>query len=147
MRSVKYTLDTAPAYSAWGLTFLRIVVGAVFLRHGLLKLSDFNGAVGLFEAMHMPLPFFSAVVVTLVEVLGGVALLLGFFTRLAAALVALDMLVAVLVVYLKPTFFQKGGIELPITLLAASVALAALGGGAALLDSFIFKPTSRPRAS
>jgi putative oxidoreductase len=85
--------------------------------------------------------------VTLVEVLGGAAILLGLFPRLAAALIAIDMLVAVLVVYFKPTFFQKGGIELPITLFAASVALALLGGGAASLDNFIFKPTSRARTS
>jgi putative oxidoreductase len=147
MRSAKHTLNTASAYSEWGLTFLRLVVGAVFLRHGLLKLLGFHAAVGLFEAMHMPLPFLSAVVVTLVEVLGGAAILLGLFPRLAAALIAIDMLVAVLVVYFKPTFFQKGGIELPITLFAASVALALLGGGAASLDNFIFKPTSRARTS
>jgi uncharacterized membrane protein YphA (DoxX/SURF4 family) len=45
--------------------------------------------------MHIPQPFLSAAVVTLVEFLGGIALLLVVFTRWAGALIAIDMPVAV----------------------------------------------------
>jgi putative oxidoreductase len=115
---------------------LRLAVGAVFLMHGTRELFQvgFSGVAGLFGSMHIPLPFVSAVVVTLVEFLGGLALLLGVFTRLAAALIAMDMLVAVFMVYSKPSFFHKAGIEYPIILLAATIALALSGPGAASLD-------------
>jgi putative oxidoreductase len=124
---------------SWGLTVLRVVVGGVFLRHGAQKLFEIGigGAADMFGSMHIPLPFVSAVVVTMVEFLGGIALLLGVLTRWAAALLAIDMVVGVTVVYLEPRFFQKGGIELPLTLLAASIALALLGPGAASLGSAI----------
>src|SRR4051812_28096178 len=104
--------------SSWGLTVLRVVVGSIFLRHGAQKLFEIGigGVAELFGSMHIPLPLVSAVGVTLVEFLGGIALLVGLFTRWAAALLAIDMLVGVVLVYLEPGFFKKGGIELPITL-------------------------------
>ena len=62
-----------------------------------------------------------------VEILGGLALILGLGTRLAAALLAIDMVVAVLAVRLAAGFV--GGYEFELTLLAASLSLALLGGG------------------
>ena len=129
----------APAvtYSSWGLTVLRVVVGAIFLLHGAHNLFETGiGAVaGTFHSLQIPLPLLSAVVVTLLEFLGGIALLLGGFTRAAGAVLAMDMFVATLLVYLEPGSFKKGGgIELPLTLLAASIALALSGRGAASLD-------------
>src|SRR5207249_5752548 len=72
-------------------------------------------------------PFLAAVVVIAVEILGGLALILGLGTRLAAALLAIDMVVAVLAVRLAAGFV--GGYEFELTLLAASLSLALLGGG------------------
>jgi putative oxidoreductase len=117
---------------SWGLTALRIVVGIVFLAHGYQKLFKFgfHGVAGMFAHMGIPLPGFFAVVVTLVEFVGGLLLIVGIATRAAAALIAVDMLVAVLAVHLKNGFFNPGGIEYPLTLLAASVCLAIAGGGA-----------------
>ena len=126
--------------SSWGLTILRLVVGGVILMHGAQKLFHvgFSGVAGSFASLHIPAPFVAAVVVTLVEFLGGIALLLGIVTRWAAALIAIDMLVAVVVVQLEPSAF-KGGIEAPLTLLAASIALALSGPGAVSLDGTIRK--------
>jgi putative oxidoreductase len=126
--------------SSWGLAILRVVVGGVILMHGAQKLFHvgFSGVAGSFESLHIPAPFLSAVVVTVVEFLGGIALLLGIFTRWAAALIAIDMLVAVVVVYLEPGSF-KSGIEVPLILLAASLALALSGPGAVSLDDTIRK--------
>ena len=72
-------------------------------------------------------------VVTLVEFFGGLALVLGLFTRWAAVLIACDMLVAVTVVHLRGGFFLPKGFEYALTMLAASIALALAGPGAAAL--------------
>jgi putative oxidoreductase len=128
---------------AWGLTVLRVVVGIVFLAHGWQKLFGFgfHGVAGFFAGAGIPLPFVSGVIVTLVEFLGGIALVVGLCTRWAAALNAFDMFVAILVVHLKNGFFDqpKHGIEYPLTLLAACIALAMLGPGAASVDGALAK--------
>jgi putative oxidoreductase len=117
---------------ACGLTILRITVGIVFLVHGYQKLFHigFHGVAAMFGHMGIPLPMVSAVVVTLVEFIGGILLVAGIGTRIAAALLAVDMAVAILAVHLKHGFgAQNGGFEYPLTLLAATLCLALAGGG------------------
>src|SRR5215211_8619069 len=119
--------DRVSEARGWGLTVLRIVVGMVFLVHGLQKLlvMGFGGVAGFFGSLGVPAPGLFAVIVTLVEVLGGLALILGLLTRLAAILLAVDMLVAILAVHLPNGFFvNNGGYEFPLVLLASCVALA-----------------------
>ena len=123
----------------WGLTILRLVVGIVFLMHGQQKLFGFgiHGTIAFFTHAGIPLPAVSAVVVTFVEFLGGIALILGLLTRWAAALLAIDMLGAIFLVHIKNGFFlmpPKLGYEFALTLLAATIALAISGPGAAALD-------------
>lgn len=115
-----------------GLTVLRVVMGIVFLAHGYQKLFTFgfHGVAGMLGHMGIPLPAIFAVMVTLVEFLGGILLILGVATRIAAALIAIDMLVAILAVHLKKGFFNSGGIEFSLTLFAAAVCLVIEGGGA-----------------
>ena len=124
----------------WGLTVLRVVVGIVFLVHGAQKLFvfGFGGVAGLLEGLGVPAPGLFAVVVTVVEIVGGIALILGLFTRIAAIMLAVDMLVATLTAHLPNGFFaQNGGYEFTLLLLAASVALAVAGPGEAALDRVI----------
>lgn len=115
-----------------GLTVLRITVGIVFLIHGYQKLFKFgvHAVAGGFAHSGIPLPLVSAIIVTLVEFVGGILLIAGIATRIAAALNAVDMLVAVLVVHLKHGFSGPMGFELPLVLLAATLCLAMSGGGA-----------------
>jgi putative oxidoreductase len=145
MRKVQeYAMNAKDASSYWGLTVLRMVAGTIFITHGAEKLFHFgsSGIAGLFAVLHIPLPFISAVAVTLVEFVGGTALVLGAVTRWAAALIAMDMSVAVLMVHRHPALFHKGGIELPLILLASCVALALSGPGAASLDGAIRRKNS-----
>ena len=79
--------------------------------------------------MGIPLPLESAVVVTLVEFVCGILLIAGVGTRVAAALLAVDMAVAILAVHIKHGFFAPMGVEFPLTLLAAMLCLALSGGG------------------
>ena len=64
---------------SWGTTVLRVIVGVIFLVHGSQKLFSFgfSGVTAFFTHAGIPLPAVSAPVVTLVEFLGGLALILG----------------------------------------------------------------------
>jgi putative oxidoreductase len=125
-----------------GLLVLRAIVGIVFIAHGGQKLFvlGFGGVTGFFTQAGIPLPAVSAVVVTLVEFLGGIAVLLGVLTRWAALLLAIDMAGAIFLVHLKNGFFvNKGGYEYALTLLAVSLALALSGPGAVALEGILRK--------
>ncbi len=127
--------DMSNRWQDWGITVLRVVIGVVFLMHGGQKLffRGFAGVAAFMASVGIPLPMLSGVVVTLVEFLGGLALVFGLFTRWAAALLAVDMLVAILTVHLPNGFFLPRGFEFALTLLAANVALLLLGSGKASL--------------
>ena len=121
-----------------GLAVLRIVVGIVFFVHGYQKLFrfGFHGTAGFFAHAGIPLPAVSAVIVTLVEFVGGLLILTGIATRIGAALNAIDMLVAVLAVHMRHGFFAPMGFEYPLTLLAATICLVLAGGGCFSLTPF-----------
>jgi putative oxidoreductase len=124
-----------------GITVLRVVVGIVFLMHGWQKFFTFgmHGVTGMMTSIGVPLPHFFAVVVSLVELLGGIGLILGLLTRVAAAFLTIDMIVAVLAVHLKHGFFLPMGFEYALSLLAAKVCLLLNGGGSASVDSLVSK--------
>ena len=124
-----------------GLTLLRVVLGVVFLAHGYQKLFVYGigGVTGAFTQMGIPAAHLSAYLATFTEFFGGIALLLGLFTRLAAIPVAFTMLVAILQVHLQGGFYAPKGVEYPLTLLVANIALVIAGGGAFALDNVLFK--------
>ncbi len=130
-------------YSSWGIAVFRIAVGLVFVAHGAQKLFVY-GLAGTAQGMaHMgiPLPEISAAVVAFTEFFGGLALILGVASRLAALLLAINMAVAVLKVHLKSGFFLPAGFEYAFTLLAANVGLFLAGPGALALSSVVRRST------
>ena len=80
-----------------GIAVLRVMVGAVLLAHGSQKLLMYGigGTAGAFAHMGIPAPMLSAVLSIGAEFLGGLALVLGLFTRWAAAALTINMAVAV----------------------------------------------------
>jgi putative oxidoreductase len=126
---------------AWGVTLLRVIIGIVFLMHGGQKVFFYgiHRVEGYFASIGIPSPELFAPVVTLVEFLGGAALLLGVGTRWAAALLAIDMMGAVLAAKLSGGFFAPAGFEYELTLLVANISLVLTGPGAASLERMIRK--------
>ncbi len=124
----------------WALAIIRIVTDLTFFMHGYQKLTEFGvaGFAGFLTQLGIPRASVAAVVVIAVELLGGLALMLGLGTRLVAVPLAIDMLVALLTVHLPAGFFvQNGGYELVLLLLAASVGLILGGSGALALDNLV----------
>jgi uncharacterized membrane protein YphA (DoxX/SURF4 family) len=112
--------------SPYAAFIMRLAVGGVFLRHGIDKYH--NGVAAVAGFLHtIPVPFSSAIAVYLiaVETIGAVCVLLGFFTRAWASLMAANMVVAILAVRLP----KGGNFELEGLLLAGAVTLVALGDG------------------
>lgn len=124
-----------------GLAVLRLALGIVFLTHGWMKLTGGPAQFAkLLENLSVPLPLFAAWVVTLVELVGGLTLLLGIGTRLAGSLIAVNMLVAMLLVHWKNGFFispQAVGYEYVFTLMLGALTLALTGAGRYALDALI----------
>ena len=125
------------------LLLLRLVVGLYLFEHGAEKLFGWFGGPGLKKTIgtmgsvgFRPAPFW-AVLGTLSEVGGGLLLALGLFAPLSAVAIAAAMLVAVGVHWAKGPMASKGGYELPLTNLAAAIALGFIGTGAYSLDALM----------
>lgn len=113
-----------------GLLVLRIGVGAIFIFSGYMKAATMGMTVGYFGAMGFA-PFW-AYLVTAVELLGGLAVLLGAWTRTAALLLTIIMVVAVYTVANIPgidTQTRMGMIMTPIAVFFMSLALTLTGAG------------------
>lgn len=118
-----------------GLFLIRAVLAAVFVFHGSQKLFGWfggygiDGTAGWMASIGIPLPTLNAVLAGATEFFGGIVLLLGTGTRIAAIPMAFTMLVAVLTVHSGGFNAQTGGMEYPLTLGVVLIALALLGPG------------------
>ena len=132
---------------------LRLVLGVVFFAHGAQKMlgwfggPGFSGTMGLFTGyLHIPAPL--AVLAIAAEFFGGLGLILGFLTRIAAFGIAVNMVVAIVMVHSPFGFFmnwsgaQKGeGFEYHLLALAMTAFLMIRGAGALSLDRVIATPS------
>ena len=116
---------------SWGLSLLRIHLGIILLAHGWLKISVFTiaGTVGYFASLG--LPSIVAYLTIFGEIVGGVALILGVQTRLAAALSMPIMLGATIVHLGNGWLFsaEGGGWEFPASLTIIALTIALMGSG------------------
>jgi putative oxidoreductase len=134
-----------------GLLVLRIVLGLVVAAHGAQKLLGLFDGPGLdgfatqLERMGVRPGRPWALVSAVVEVGGGLLLVLGLLTPLAALLITGNLLVAILTVHISRGFWNTaGGFEYPLALAGTMVALSLIGPGRISLDYVISSKVSLP---
>ncbi|MEH0827781.1 MULTISPECIES: DoxX family protein [unclassified Micromonospora] len=126
--------------------FARVAVGVIFIAHGWQKLTEWglDGTAAGFDQLGVPLPTASAWFAALVELVGGLALVLGLAVPVAGMLLALNMLGAFLLVHISNgVFVAANGFELVLALGVTALLLAAVGAGRFSLDRFIAPRLSR----
>jgi putative oxidoreductase len=131
-------------YAIWGLLILRVAVGVVFLMHGIAKINPNgptkgpSGFIGWLKSIGVPLAPVAGWGVITLETLGSILLIVGAFPRVIGLLLALNMLVAILMVKRKDGFTNaKGnGWEFEFVLLVAALAIVFIGAGQLVFDPF-----------
>lgn len=123
-----------------GILFLRIILGLTFFIHGFTK---FQGGIsnteGYFDSLGIP--GFMAYVVAIIELVGGLAVILGIGTRIISILFVVVMLGAIFTAKLSAGFLgngQSAGYELDLALIAMSVCLACADRTRFSLDNKLF---------
>ena len=127
------------------LTLIRLVLGIVFFAHGAQKMLGwfggygFHGTMGSFTGMGIPAPL--AFLAICAEFFGGLGLIVGLLSRIAAFGIIVNMLVAIATVHVHNGFFmnwfgkQKGeGFEYHLLAIAMGLAILIKGAGALSVD-------------
>jgi len=132
---VSRALQLLTTVSWLGPLLVRLTLGVAFVLTGWGKLHHLDSVTEYFTTLHIPLPHANAVVVSTIEFAGGILLILGLGTRIAALLLIGVMAVAILTAKLPEA---ESWLDLfstiELTYLVTFVWLAVAGGGAASLD-------------
>src|ERR1700722_4267607 len=149
--SNRFAFLNRAAVARWAPIPLRLIVGYGFMQHGFAKLSKGPEAFAiLLHALGVPAPHLMAWLTILVEVFGGLAVLLGAFIPLASLPMAAVLLVAMFTVHLPYGFssiklisvtagraqFGPPGYECDLLYLACIAALVIAGSGPMAIDNF-----------
>jgi len=113
---------------------LRIVLGIIMIAHGYPKVSG-GLSEHVLHVSNLGLPGWLAYCSAAAEFFGGILLLVGLFTRIAALAILINMSVAIWKVHWKNGLLGNGGYQFPLALAAIAFALIFLGAGPIALDS------------
>lgn len=129
-----------PAVRNTGILLARIGLGVIFLAHGLQKVNSwgYSGTKAGFEGMGAPVPAVSAFLATWIEVLGGIALIVGVLTPIVGGLLFLNMIGALFITHIgNGIWVSDGGYELVLALGAGALLLAVVGAGKFSVDALL----------
>ena len=115
----------------------RLVLGALFLAHGWPKIKDVRKPIGFVKGTGWPGGATFAVLFTLLEVFGGIALILGFLTQIVAVLFVLEMTATTIFSKTKLKRNFMSGYELDVAYASFALVLALLGPRAWSLDHLL----------
>lgn len=120
-------------FSDWAFLALRVVLGIVMIIHGFPKIKNIRATADGFCGMGLKPAIFWGALVAIVEFVGGIALVLGFFVQIVAAIIALQFLI-ILVKVKKLENFSK--FEYDLLIFVSALVLIMVGGGIYSLDRF-----------
>lgn len=136
---------------AWLITLLRLLVGAIFIGHGAQKLFGWFGGPGMqghrgfLESLGFREASLWAWISALAEFIGGLLILLGLFTPIAAAMAIGAMLVAIVKVHWANGLWnQNGGIEYPLLLGFNAALIGLVGPGPLALNEMLQLQWAQP---
>ena len=149
------SLPPIARFADFGPFILRVIAGIIMLAHGLQKLIEFGPANfgGVLADLGVPLPVFMGYVVTFAELIGGTLLIVGLLSRLAALMLAIEMVFTTLLVKANLGLIASNsripGAELDLALMAGFIAILLLGPGKIALDYLlgIERPLTRQSVS
>lgn len=126
------------------LLLLRVVIGLLFIGHGTQKLFGWfgghglKGTAGFFESLDVHPPQLWALIAALSETLGGLGLVLGFLTPLAAVAIIATMLMAVIKVHAPNGLWNSNkGYEYNLVIITVAAAIGLAGPGALAVDNVL----------
>ena len=133
-------------FQGLGALVMRLVLGVIMVRYGYTKIIP-SGALYTFShtVAHMRLPVWLGYVAAFTEFFGGMLLIVGLLTRVAALMTAVDMAVAIVKVHLHGGLMGPNSFALPLALFAISLMLVFTGCGWMGLDDFVGRGNT-PRA-
>ncbi|MFI5200893.1 MAG: DoxX family protein [Candidatus Kapaibacterium sp.] len=150
---MKIFIETNEKLISTALLVLRVALGVIFFAHGSQKVLGLFGGYGLSATVTgmskmLPIPSWLFYFSAFAEFLGGIAMVLGLFTRFFGIALLINMAVAVYFVHLPHGFFAPMGFEFPASLGMTALALTLAGPGLFSLDHFLFASStqsSKPR--
>jgi putative oxidoreductase len=152
MNLLRLSISPLPVPASWYALPLRLIIGFGFMQHGYAKLArgpdDF---ISVLHAMGLPAPFLLGWATIVVEVIGGLMILVGALIPLAMVPMAIVLLVAIFTVHLPNGFssiklqsfdstgahFGQPGYETDLLYLAGLVALSIGGAGPISIDGLL----------
>lgn len=124
---------------------IRIIAGIAFILHGLPKFENLQGTQGFFASIGLPAEL--ALLIGLLEVIGGILLIVGLVTRITSILFIIETIGIILILKTGNSFTGEGGYEIEILLMFISISLLLSGPGRVSIERDLLKREIFPKIS